>query len=65
MTIGGTTFVRNLSFTGSPGYNYSILFTTDGIVKSKASNKNYMTSINSSDINFDMYVDLRECMVGE
>lgn len=57
--------MQDLSFAGTPGYNYSIIFTTDGIDKSKQSNKQYMTSINTTDITFDMLIDLRECAVGE
>jgi len=36
--VGGVFNASDISFTGSPGYNYKIIFETDGILNTKKSN---------------------------
>ena len=58
--------ISNVSFSGTPGYSYQVVFSTDGIDLTKASNKQYATKNNmTSGINFDMNISLRDCDVGE
>ena len=50
-------------------YNFliEIVFETDGIDNTKPSNKEYLKQLsnNASKIDFPLYVELRECEVGE
>ena len=62
---GGVVEVNDIEFTASPGYNYSLVITTDGIDETKKSNQIYMNSSNLAYIDFDVYVQLRECAIGE
>ena len=41
-TVGGVATIANLIFAGSPGYNYSLIVTSDGIDTSKRENQDYM-----------------------
>ena len=52
-------------FIGTPGFNYSISITTTAIDLTKQSNQEYMNSLNSSMIDFNLGINLRECMIGE
>lgn len=57
--------IKGLIFAGTPGFNYSIIFTTDGIDLTKVSNKQYMTSQKKSNLDMDLSISLRECEIGE
>ena len=59
--------INDLSFSGTPGYSYSLIFTTDGIDLTKQSNKDYMKSLDSTktELDTDVNIALRECAVGE
>ncbi len=63
----GVFVVDEATFSGNPGYNYSLKFETNGIDGSKPSNIAYMQSINSTSAvaDFQVSVQLRECEVGE
>eukprot|EP00350_Pseudokeronopsis_sp_OXSARD2_P001466 CAMPEP_0170565830 /NCGR_PEP_ID=MMETSP0211-20121228/79436_1 /TAXON_ID=311385 /ORGANISM="Pseudokeronopsis sp., Strain OXSARD2" /LENGTH=131 /DNA_ID=CAMNT_0010886811 /DNA_START=1067 /DNA_END=1462 /DNA_ORIENTATION=- len=65
--IGGVFSVGGISFTGSPGYNYKIIFETDGIDTQKVSNQEYIASKGDLETktNFFTFINLRECEVGE
>lgn len=43
MATAGAFNVSGISFTGSPGYSYKIVFETDGIDSTKPSNKEYLS----------------------
>lgn len=53
--------IKGLNFAGTPGYAYTIIFTTDGIDTTKVSNKALMTLINDVDLDLDLRINLREC----
>ena len=57
--------IKGLSFAGTPGFSYTIIFTTDGIDTTKVSNKALMTLINDVDLDLDIRINLRECEDGE
>ncbi|CDW72107.1 UNKNOWN [Stylonychia lemnae] len=66
--LGGVVYIQNIQFTGTPGYQYSLTLTTDGIDLKKKSNKEYLSKSqnnSSSDIDFKVQVQLRECEIGE
>ena len=50
---------------GSPGYNYSIMFSTNGIDMDKRSNQEYLASENKLDVDIRVNINLRECEFGE
>ncbi len=57
-----------MNFVGTPGYKYRIYFSTDGIDKTKPSNKEYLESLDDrslNDITFNINIELRECLAGE
>lgn len=68
--------VYNLSgikFTASPGYSYSLSFTSEGIDNTKPANKEYIKQTQSSSgssnadtsIDFEALIQLRDCEIGE
>eukprot|EP00347_Sterkiella_histriomuscorum_P001991 403369895 len=61
----GVVSITGIQLTATPGYNFSLSFTTDGIDTSKKSNKDYLSEQKRSDFDFRLYVGLRECAVGE
>ena len=61
----GLAEISGITLTATPGYNFSISFTTDGIDTTKKSNKDYLTSSSRTDFDFRLYVSLRYCEVGE
>lgn len=54
--VGGVVKVTGISFAATPGYTYSISFSTDGIDTTKKSNKDYLTSIGTTTIDFSMKI---------
>lgn len=48
-SVGGVVKVTGISFAATPGYTYSISFSTDGIDSTKKSNKDYMESHSTLD----------------
>eukprot|EP00347_Sterkiella_histriomuscorum_P024148 403332142 len=62
---GGVVKVNKIQFTATPGYQYGLVFITDGIDIKKKSNKEYMSALSSSDISFQLQVELRDCEIGE
>ena len=60
--VGGVVIVEGLALTGTPGYNFSITFVTDGIDSTKPANKGTNTQGGQE---MAMGVDLRECETGE
>eukprot|EP00347_Sterkiella_histriomuscorum_P006984 403350694 len=65
LTIGGVFVIQDLQFTATPTYNYSIILQTDAIDQTKQSNIDYMNSINQTSLNFNIQINLRECLLGE
>ncbi|CDW82066.1 UNKNOWN [Stylonychia lemnae] len=66
--LGGVVQIQNIQFTGTPGYQYGLVLTTDGIDIKKKSNKEYLSNTlnqSQSDIDFKIEVQLRECEIGE
>eukprot|EP00347_Sterkiella_histriomuscorum_P024040 403332515 len=57
--------VNGILFTASPGYQYDVIFNTDGIDQNKPSNIKYLQDQASEKAIFNMTVALRECEVGE
>ena len=62
---GGVVKVSNIDFAATPGYNYSLKFNSDGVDKSKVANKEYLNTIQSTDIAVKVNISLRECEIGE
>lgn len=44
---------------GSPGYNYSIMFSTNGIDMDKKSNEDYLSSESKLDVDIRVNLNLR------
>eukprot|EP00347_Sterkiella_histriomuscorum_P008702 403344080 len=65
LVLGGVVQVNQIQFTGTPGQEYGLVFTTDGIDVKKKSNNEYLDSLKQSDIDFKMDVQLRDCDIGE
>jgi hypothetical protein len=57
--------VKDLQFVGSPGYSYSIMFSTNGIDMDKKSNEEYLSSEDKLDVDIRVNINLRECEMGE
>jgi hypothetical protein len=57
--------VSNLQFSGAPGYKYRLAFLSSGIDENLPVNKQFIKTQNSSSIEFDFFLELRECIVGE
>ncbi|CDW79966.1 UNKNOWN [Stylonychia lemnae] len=64
-TYAGVSQIDDLMFTGAPGYSYRLSFTSSGIDESLPENKKFQTKYNMSSIEYDFYVNLRECIEGE
>lgn len=62
---GGVIAVDGLEFTAAPGYKYRLSFTSSGIDESLPENKAFLLSNNITSVDFDFYVQLRECEMGE
>eukprot|EP00347_Sterkiella_histriomuscorum_P016286 403353768 len=60
ISFGGVILVHGVSFTASPGNNYSLIIETNGIDSTKS---NINDQEQSSD--FSILIDLRECELGE
>jgi hypothetical protein len=54
-----------VTFTGAPGSTFKINFDGDGIDETKVANKDYMNTTNVTSIDYSLYVNLRDCEVGE
>ena len=60
-----------MTFTGTPGYSYSVKLQTNAIDATLPANKDYLNYLNSIDkgtattIDFSLDIHLRECEVGE
>eukprot|EP00347_Sterkiella_histriomuscorum_P003642 403363507 len=61
----GVTAVEGVIFSATPGFNYSITIQTDGIDITKKTNIQYMQSIGRSDLDYQLNIILRECILGE
>ena len=61
----GMFFINDIYFTSEPGTDHRIQFTTTGIDTSKPSNPDYTRGIELQDIDFKLYIELRECIAGE
>eukprot|EP00347_Sterkiella_histriomuscorum_P010863 403374635 len=61
----GVTAVEGVIFSASPGFNYSITLQTDGIDITKKTNIQYMQSIGRLDLDYQLNINLRECILGE
>eukprot|EP00347_Sterkiella_histriomuscorum_P019434 403341642 len=61
----GVFVIEDLIFDASPGYQYSIVIQSDAIDVTKQANKDYMKKLNSSTLNLDLIITLRECQIGE
>jgi hypothetical protein len=63
ISSGGVFNVSDLYFTGTPGYEFRIVFESDAIDTSKKSNADYLTSLdtNASKADFSLFLEVREC----
>ncbi|CDW86080.1 UNKNOWN [Stylonychia lemnae] len=61
----GLTEIKDVAFAGTPGENYSVLFLTEAIDKTKRNNINYMNQRGIDQIDFKIDIQLRECKIGE
>ncbi|CDW91246.1 UNKNOWN [Stylonychia lemnae] len=61
----GIAVLREIYITGNPGSSYKVIFSTDGIDLTKLSNKQLLEQKNSSELNFQLNLQLRECILGE
>ncbi|CDW88401.1 UNKNOWN [Stylonychia lemnae] len=70
--------LSNITFTGSPGYQYALSFVSDGIDKSKPQNQENIqeqaqsaasssstTDISKVELDYTLSITLRECAIGE
>ena len=57
--------VTGIAFAATPGYSYSLSFSTDGIDTSKKSNEDYIKNVLTTNSQFSIHISLRECLVGE
>jgi hypothetical protein len=51
--------VDKLTFAATPGYNYSVFFTSNGIDLTKKSNKDYMAVTGNTDLDYDLKIAVR------
>ncbi|CDW74521.1 UNKNOWN [Stylonychia lemnae] len=63
--IGGIAQIQQISIVGNPGSSYKLIVTTDGIDLTKNSNKDKMNEKGTSNLDFDLKIELRECEIGE
>ena len=56
LTSNGMTEISGIIFSGSPGYDYNIIFRSSGIDISKQSNQDYMSSDDSTEINLNLTI---------
>lgn len=63
--LAGAALINGISFTGAPGSTFKVNFNGDGIDTSKPANVAYMQSTNVSSIDYNLYVQTRNCEVGE
>ncbi|CDW87526.1 UNKNOWN [Stylonychia lemnae] len=62
----GMAVIQGISFAGTPGYTYSLSFSTDGIDLTKESNKNYMKNQGAkTNLDTELPIALRDCEIGE
>ncbi|CDW82348.1 UNKNOWN [Stylonychia lemnae] len=66
-SLNGVYVLKDIIFTGAPGENYQLSFASDGIDPDKPANKDpiIQSALNSTAIDFDLNISLRECQVGE
>ncbi len=57
--------MANLSFSGAPGYNYRLAFLSSGIDEKLPENQKFREVIQEEAIEFDFFVELRDCDLGE
>ncbi|CDW71354.1 UNKNOWN [Stylonychia lemnae] len=67
IAVSGMIIARDLIFTATPGYKFSISFSTDGIDMTKQSNIQYLKQIgsNSKSLDTDIVIEVRGCSLGE
>ncbi|CDW84065.1 UNKNOWN [Stylonychia lemnae] len=63
--IGGIAVISDIVIVGTPGISYQLLFSSDGIDLSKKSNKEVMQLGGNSNLDLDLQINLRECLIGE
>ena len=61
----GMFMINDLNFTSEPGTNNRIKFSTNGIDITKPSINNYIKQNGITDIEFNLNIELRECIAGE
>ncbi|CDW88760.1 UNKNOWN [Stylonychia lemnae] len=66
-SLNGVYVIKDIIFTGAPGEKYQLSIVSDGIDPDKPANKELLLqqSQNSTIIDFDLNISLRECQVGE
>ncbi|CDW72330.1 UNKNOWN [Stylonychia lemnae] len=62
---GGIAVISNIIITAQPGNNVLITFSTDGIDLEKSSNIKTMEQIGKQNIDFQIDLQLRQCILGE
>eukprot|EP00347_Sterkiella_histriomuscorum_P016469 403353061 len=65
LTFAGVSAIQDLTFTAAPGYKYRLSFTSSGIDDSLPENKKFMKTNQITAIDYNFFVKLRECIVGE
>ena len=57
--------VSNLMFSGAPGYKYRLAFLSSGIDEKLPENVLFKDRFKDEQIEFDFFLELRECEKGE
>lgn len=65
IAYGGVTKISGVKFTGTPGSTFKISFKGDGINEDLPENVAYQQSNSLTTIENSLYVEIRECEVGE
>lgn len=64
-SYAGVAQIQGLIFSGAPGYDYRLAFLSSGIDESLPVNRDFKKRENESSIEFDFFLNLRQCIVGE
>ncbi|TNV88247.1 hypothetical protein FGO68_gene13755 [Halteria grandinella] len=64
-TYAGVAAIDDLEFSAAPGYNYKLTFLSTGIDEELPQNEEFKELLDTSTIDFDFNVTLRECEIGE
>ncbi|CDW84862.1 UNKNOWN [Stylonychia lemnae] len=65
IATGGIAVIQDINIVGTPGSSYQMIVTTDGIDLNKKANKEQLAKTNKNQIDLDIVIDLRDCLIGE